>query len=124
MRYNFPDRITPVKQLTPNGCGGAVIAMIGRTTFEKGCKLVGTRGLTSYSHLKKALDYMGIKYSDVRRYKSNPMSDTCIASLSWKGHKGSHWVLFFKGELFDPNAPHAKQLHPDVYITSFLTIYK
>ena len=68
---------------------------------------------TSKQHLKKALDYYGIKYAPKSTgYDKNiPLPDICIIRMIYADENGvfklkkenGHWGLFFKGKYYDPD---------------------
>lgn len=94
-------KIKLVKQPTgSNCCGQAVVAMITSTTLDHMIQIFRTAGKTHGTHLRRALDQMGIRHGS-RMVRGEPTTGSAI--LKFKDHEGNaHWVLWHKNKFYDP----------------------
>lgn len=88
-------------------CGQTCIAMIAGITFEESIEAFGgKRSGTRTKDLAAALRKLGINCGDppLVRIKGQCYPDTCIVKLHFKDRKNTHWVVWHKGEFYDPEA--------------------
>jgi ABC-type bacteriocin/lantibiotic exporter with double-glycine peptidase domain len=103
-----------IRQTSRTNCGQTCAAMIA--TLTRKClilpstieEIVGTRGRTRYTHIRKAMKHYGVSCDPVKRPTIKewlPWGETMILRVAYsrKPHR-SHWVVIdAKGEVYDPS---------------------
>lgn len=85
-------------------CGAACLAMLAHLTLDSAISLVGAAKVGSRQLISAArkfgyvADFKCVKGLDLN---SNP-PDTALVLLRGKDKKNGHWVLWSKGQWFDP----------------------
>ena len=93
-------------------CGPACVAMLTGVDFGEVIERMKGERATK-QHLKKALDYYGIRYApkSTRFDPAIPLPDICIIRMIIADESGEfkftkdngHWGLYFKGTYYDPD---------------------
>ena len=88
-------------------CGQACVAMVAGVSLEKSVKTFGSRGCTTTGQVVIALRKLGVKAPLVRAKrvtKARPAPQFCIAKMRFKGRRMGHWVVIWKGKIYDPDS--------------------
>lgn len=115
-----------IPQESQKGCGQACIAMLAGTTFGEAVSIVGRDSATTTKDLVRALKKFGVLSNSrlVRLHNRQALPDACVVMLRPDGGGLGHWVVHYKGLIYDPeeDEPAAVQdyfpagYHPTSYL--------
>ena len=117
------DKIEFVEQTTPYSCGQSCMAMLLNKSIDDIFNIVGKRPL-GIGKIVETLNLYGISNSqkNIRISKKNPKpSELSILTLKKEG--GYHYVLYFKGDFYDPSRGILDEIPTGMSISSYLEIY-
>lgn len=103
-------------------CGQCCVAMLTDTPVEQIIKLVGHNHGTRTHELVRVLRMLG--FSTVPRLKvvRGALPERCICKALVPGKAGWHWVVHYKGKIYDPDAGIWDVDTYNLKITSFLPV--
>ena len=83
-------------------CGQACVAMLADVDLDTAIMVFRTKGRTRYKQLIQALRQLGVDSADSWKI-GHPVGDAIIRFTSQSENR-SHWVLWYGGKYYDPNA--------------------
>lgn len=118
------------KKQPPNSstCGHYCLSMLCKKPVKEIISIIGHQKATYVTDIRKVLKKLGYKSSKSlkRVYNIEKLPEVAILRLKWKGLINGHWMLWYKGKLYDPSSDirYIESLHiHGATITSYLKIY-
>jgi RimJ/RimL family protein N-acetyltransferase len=96
------DGISYIKEPTGYLCGQSCVAMLANVSVDEVIKIMGTDKGTGHTHIRKALNYYGIRYAPIN-YSPDPnasLPELCMIVFELPEYR--HWSLYYKGVFYDP----------------------
>jgi hypothetical protein len=79
-------------------CGQSCVAMVLGVSLRKAILLTRRKGVTRISDLSRAMRKTRVEYKRFTR-TAPPRS---IVFVKWNSQKVGHWVVYFRGRIYDP----------------------
>lgn len=120
-------RIKLLIQPTPTSCGQTCLAMVSGMPIERAIRIVGHSHSTCPAELVAAIRSCGYSCpSRLARVSKRGLPELCIARLSARNAAPSwgHWVVVYKGNVYDPAGVMNPAYPKPVHMTSYLPIVK
>ena len=118
------EKISLVREPVNTACGQACIAMLANVPIDDVFKTMKTKGPTSAKMLIDALYHYKIRHHErfVNFKKSPDLPDLCIVDVKMPGY--GHWIVYYKGNYFDPEFGELSACHKDGNIRYYLEVYE
>jgi len=117
------DSISWIKEPTGYLCGQSCVAMLAAVSVDEVIKIMGTDKGTSHTHVKKALNYYGIRYAPINRSPdpNTPLPDLCMIVFTLPEYR--HWSLYYKGIFYDPEFGILNEYPPNAVLSDVWEIF-
>jgi len=117
------DSISWIKEPTGYLCGQSCVAMLAAVSVDDVIKIMGTDKGTSQAHIRKALNYYGIRYAPIN-YAPDPnasLPELCMIVFTLPEYR--HWSLYYKGVFYDPEFGVINEYPPNAVLSNVWEIF-
>jgi len=117
------DGISWIKEPTGYLCGQSCVAMLAAVSVDEVIKIMGTDKGTGYTHIRKALNYYGIRYAPIN-YSPDPndsLPELCMIVFTLPKYR--HWSLYYKGVFYDPEFGVINEYPPNALLSNVWEIF-